>query len=70
MKNLENLSNFKAINNIGFTTHKSIACGGSDADRMCASLCPTHGCRHDGCCGTHFDWGGDSNERTSTSQIV
>lgn len=39
----------------------SFAGCGSDTDRLCFGLCPTAGCRHDGCCGsTSWDHRGDA----------
>jgi len=37
------------------------SCGG-DNDRICSSICPTNGCRHDGCCGSNYDSGGEPSQ--------
>lgn len=42
---------------IGFMKNIKGGCGSSDADRMCASWCPTYSCTHDGQCGSsYFDF--------------
>ncbi|MDY0282084.1 MAG: hypothetical protein RBR35_16150 [Salinivirgaceae bacterium] len=62
-KKLESFKCFEEIN-LGFiiggdqNSESKNECG-ADADRFCASWCPTAGCKHDGCCGSNFDWGGE-----------